>query len=49
MRRPIDHLYRGAERAPNAIAIAGPGEPVSYGNPYGESFLQRLKRMFGGR
>jgi acyl-CoA synthetase (AMP-forming)/AMP-acid ligase II len=29
--RPIDHLYRGAERAPNAIAIAGPGEPVSYG------------------
>jgi|SRR3954468_19118049 hypothetical protein len=25
------------------------GEPVSYGNPYGESFLQRLKRMFGGR
>jgi fatty-acyl-CoA synthase len=31
VRRPIDHLYRGAERAPNAIAIAGPGEPVSYG------------------
>src|SRR3954471_11625148 len=29
--RPIDHLYRGAARAPNAIAIAGPGEPVSYG------------------
>jgi len=25
------------------------GERVAYGNPYGESFLQRLKRMFGGR
>ena len=25
------------------------GERVSYGNPYGESFLQRLKRIFRGR
>lgn len=30
MRRPIDHLYRGLARAPNAIAVAGPGEPLSY-------------------
>jgi len=28
--RPIDHLYRGRDRAPNAVAIAGPGEPLSY-------------------
>lgn len=28
--RPIDHLYRGFERDPSAIAIAGPGAPVSY-------------------
>jgi acyl-CoA synthetase (AMP-forming)/AMP-acid ligase II len=28
--RPIDHLYRGLERAPDAIAVAGPGEPITY-------------------
>jgi acyl-CoA synthetase (AMP-forming)/AMP-acid ligase II len=28
--RPIDHLYRGLERSPNAIAIAGPGDPLTY-------------------
>src|SRR5687768_6810740 len=28
--RPIGHLYRGAERDPNAIAIAGPGDPLTY-------------------
>jgi acyl-CoA synthetase (AMP-forming)/AMP-acid ligase II len=30
MTRPIDHLYDRAERSPNAIAIAGPGEPFTY-------------------
>jgi len=29
--RPIDHLYGGFRRSPNAIAIAGPGEPLTYG------------------
>jgi acyl-CoA synthetase (AMP-forming)/AMP-acid ligase II len=28
--RPIDHLYLGADRSPDAIAIAGPGEPLTY-------------------
>jgi acyl-CoA synthetase (AMP-forming)/AMP-acid ligase II len=28
--QPIDHLYRGCERHPDAIAIAGPGEPLIY-------------------
>ena len=28
--RPIDHLYRGLRRDPNAVAIAGPGDPMSY-------------------
>ena len=28
--RPIEHLYHGADLSPNAIAIAGPGEPFSY-------------------
>jgi len=28
--RPIEHLYHRAERSPNAIAIAGPGEPFTY-------------------
>jgi len=30
MTRPIEHLYARAERSPNAIAIAGPGEPFTY-------------------
>jgi acyl-CoA synthetase (AMP-forming)/AMP-acid ligase II len=30
MTRPIEHLYHRAERSPNAIAIAGPGEPFTY-------------------
>ena len=30
MMRPIEHLYNRVERSPNAIAIAGPGEPFSY-------------------
>ena len=30
MGRPIEHLYRGRDLAPNAVAIAGPGEPISY-------------------
>ena len=30
MSRPIDHLYRGLARQPNAIAVAGPGEPLTY-------------------
>ena len=30
MTRPVDHLYQRAERSPNAIAIAGPGEPFTY-------------------
>ena len=25
------------------------GERVTYGNPYGENFLRRIRRMFGGR
>ncbi|MEP6493555.1 MAG: AMP-binding protein [bacterium] len=29
--RPIDHLYLGVERDPTAIAIAGPGTPLKYG------------------
>ena len=29
--RPIEHLYRGLERDPAAIAIAGPGAPMTYG------------------
>ena len=28
--RPIDHLYRGAERWPDAVAVAGPGAPLTY-------------------
>jgi acyl-CoA synthetase (AMP-forming)/AMP-acid ligase II len=28
--RPIDHLYRGADRWPHAVAVAGPGEPLTY-------------------
>ena len=28
--RPIEHLYRGLARASDAIAIAGPGEPLTY-------------------
>jgi len=28
--RPIEHLYRALERNPNAIAIAGPGDPLTY-------------------
>jgi acyl-CoA synthetase (AMP-forming)/AMP-acid ligase II len=28
--RPIDHLYRRREQSPNAIAVAGPGAPLSY-------------------
>src|SRR5688500_3382675 len=28
--RPIDHLYRGRDRTPDAIAVAGPGDPLSY-------------------
>jgi fatty-acyl-CoA synthase len=28
--RPIDHLYRGLERNPLAVAVAGPGEPLTY-------------------
>jgi acyl-CoA synthetase (AMP-forming)/AMP-acid ligase II len=30
MTAPIAHLYHRAEQSPNAIAIAGPGEPFSY-------------------
>jgi acyl-CoA synthetase (AMP-forming)/AMP-acid ligase II len=30
MTRPVAHLYQRAERSPNAIAIAGPGEPFTY-------------------
>jgi acyl-CoA synthetase (AMP-forming)/AMP-acid ligase II len=30
VRRPIDHLYIGRERNPGAIAVAGPGAPLSY-------------------
>ena len=30
MTRPIEHLYRRTEQSPNAIAIAGPGEPFDY-------------------
>jgi acyl-CoA synthetase (AMP-forming)/AMP-acid ligase II len=29
--RPIEHLYRRRERDPDAIAVAGPGDPLSYG------------------
>jgi acyl-CoA synthetase (AMP-forming)/AMP-acid ligase II len=28
--RPIEHLYRGLARARDAVAIAGPGEPLTY-------------------
>jgi acyl-CoA synthetase (AMP-forming)/AMP-acid ligase II len=28
--RPIEHLYRGLERGPRAVAIAGPGDPLTY-------------------
>ncbi|HEX6050750.1 MAG TPA: AMP-binding protein [Gemmatimonadaceae bacterium] len=28
--RPIDHLHRGLERNPNAVAVAGPGRPLTY-------------------
>jgi fatty-acyl-CoA synthase len=28
--KPIEHLYHRADRSPNAIAIAGPGEPFTY-------------------
>ena len=28
--RPIEHLYRGLKRNPNAIAIAGPGHALTY-------------------
>ena len=28
--RPIDHVYGGLERSPNAVAIAGPGDPFTY-------------------
>jgi fatty-acyl-CoA synthase len=28
--RPIDHLYLGVERNPRAIAVAGPGRPLTY-------------------
>ena len=28
--RPIDHLYRRRQRTADAIAIAGPGQPLSY-------------------
>ena len=27
---PIEHLYHRANQWPNAIAIAGPGEPFTY-------------------
>lgn len=30
MGRPIDHLYRRREQSPNAIAVAGPGDPLTY-------------------
>jgi acyl-CoA synthetase (AMP-forming)/AMP-acid ligase II len=30
VRRPIDHLYIGRERNPSAIAVAGPGAPLTY-------------------
>ena len=30
MTKPIEHLYHRAEQSPNAIAIAGPGEPFTY-------------------
>ena len=29
--RPIDHLASAAARSPNAIAVAGPGAPLTYG------------------
>ena len=28
--RPIDHLRRGCERSPNAVAVAGPDAPITY-------------------
>src|SRR5579862_4734770 len=28
--RPIDYLHRGAARDPHAVAIAGPGAPMTY-------------------
>jgi len=28
--QPIEHLHHRAERSPNAVAIAGPGEPFTY-------------------
>ena len=28
--KPIEHLYHRADQSPNAIAIAGPGEPFTY-------------------
>lgn len=28
--RPIEHLYRGLERDPHAVAVAGPGDPLTY-------------------
>ena len=28
--KPIEHLYHRAQQSPNAIAIAGPGEPFTY-------------------
>jgi acyl-CoA synthetase (AMP-forming)/AMP-acid ligase II len=31
MMRPIEHLHRGAAKNPTAIAVAGPGEPLTYG------------------
>jgi acyl-CoA synthetase (AMP-forming)/AMP-acid ligase II len=30
MTKPIEHLYHRADQSPNAIAIAGPGEPFTY-------------------
>ena len=30
MTRPIEHLYRRRTRSPDAIAVAGPGDPLTY-------------------
>jgi acyl-CoA synthetase (AMP-forming)/AMP-acid ligase II len=30
VRRPIDHLYRRGAESPNAVAVAAPGDPITY-------------------
>jgi hypothetical protein len=45
----ITSLMRGRSGGPSGGTKMWRGERVSYGNPYGEGLLARLRRFFRGR